>query len=215
MHKKDNLEPSSKEIYKQVSESIVKERIFILLTGNSLQTVLEAGRYAREKGLSLVGIDFRIPGVKDSLKSRKRQGQKNFGVFSITTKKEARIAINAGAMFIFSPHWDKGIIRRCRKEKVFHAGGALTPTEVSNTDDLGADSVSIFPCGRMGGLSWFEFLKGTFPKIRLIPTDVMTPYDVRQYLGAGAYAVAPVIDLEKVKEPDTYIKEFMEITTSI
>ena len=205
-------EESSKEIYKQVSESIVKEKIFILLTGNSLQTVLEAGRHAREKGLSLVGIDFRIPGVKDTLK---RQGQRNFGVFSIITKKEARIAINAGSMFIFSPHSDKGIIRRCRKEKVFLAGGALTPTEVFNTDDLGADSVSIFPCGRMGGLSWFEFLKGTFPKIRLIPTDVMTPYDVRQYLGAGAYAVAPVIDLEKVKEPDTYIKEFMEITTSI
>ncbi len=208
-------EESSKEIYKQVSESIVNEKIIILLTGNSLQTVLEVGHNAREKGLKLVGIDFRIPGVKDSLKSLKRQGQKNLGVFFVTTKKEARTAINAGAMFIFSPHSDKGIIRRCRKEKVFHAGGALTPTEVFNTNDLGADSVSLFPCGRMGGLSWFEFLKGTFPEIRLIPTDVMPPYDVRQYLAAGAYAVAPVIDLEKVKEPDTYIKEFMEIKTSI
>ncbi|HWP91413.1 MAG TPA: bifunctional 4-hydroxy-2-oxoglutarate aldolase/2-dehydro-3-deoxy-phosphogluconate aldolase [Thermodesulfobacteriota bacterium] len=208
-------EESSKEIYKQVSESIVKEKIIILLTGNSLHSVLEVGHNAREKGLKLVGIDFRIPGVKDSLKSLKRQGQKNFGVFFVTTKKETRIAINAGAMFIFSPHSDKGIIRRCRKEKVFHAGGALTPTEVFNTNDLGADSVSIFPCGRMGGLSWFIFLKNIFPRAKLIPTDTMNPFEAGQYIKAGAYAVAPVIDLEKVKEPDTYIKEFMEIRTSI
>jgi 2-dehydro-3-deoxyphosphogluconate aldolase/(4S)-4-hydroxy-2-oxoglutarate aldolase len=208
-------EESSKEIYKQVSESIAKEKIIILLTGNSLHSVLEVGRYAREKGLRLVGIDFLIPGVKDSLKSLKRQGQKNFGVFSITTKKEARIAINAGAMFIFSSHSDKGIIRRCRKEKVYHSAGSLTPTEVFNAYNLGADSVSLFPCGRMGGLSWFIFLKNIFPKTKLIPTDIISPFEASQYIEAGAYAVAPVIDLENVKEPDTYIKEFMEIRTSI
>jgi 2-dehydro-3-deoxyphosphogluconate aldolase/(4S)-4-hydroxy-2-oxoglutarate aldolase len=208
MHKKGNLEPSSKEIYKQVSESIVKEKIFILLTGNSLQSVLEAGRHAREKGLNLVGIDFRIPGVKDSLKSLKRQGQKNFGVFSVATKKEARIAINAGAMFIFSTHSDKGIIRRCRKEKVYHSAGSLTPTEVFNAYDLGSDSVSLFPCGRMGGLSWFIFLKNIFPKTKLIPTDIISPFEASQYIKAGAHAVAPIIDLGEAKEPSGLIKEF-------
>jgi hypothetical protein len=43
----------------------------------------------------------------------------------------------------------------------------------------------------------------------------MSAFEASQYIKAGAYAVAPVIDLEKVKEPDTYIKEFMEIRTSI
>lgn len=209
MPKKLAEESSSKEIRKRIVEQIEKERIFILLTGNSTQSVLEASRYARESGFNLVGVDFRIAGIKDSLKSLKRQGQKNLGVFSISTKKEARIAINVGAAFVFSTHVDKGIIRRCQKEKVFHAVGSLTPTEVFNTHDLGADSVSLFPCGEMGGLSWFVSLRGIFPKIKLIPTDIMSPFEASEYLKAGAYAVAPIIDLEKLKEPYKLMGEFI------
>ena len=209
MSKKFAEESSSKEIYEQTIERIEKERIILLLTGDSPASVTEASQYARETGFNLIGIDFKIPGVKDLLKSLKRTGQRNLGVFSISTKKEARIAINAGAVFIFSTHVDKGIIRRCKKEKVFLAVGSLTPTEVFDAYDLGADSASLFPCGQMGGPTWFLFLRGTFPRIKLIPTDIMSPFEAAQYLKAGAYAVAPIIDLEKVKEPYNLIREFI------
>jgi 2-dehydro-3-deoxyphosphogluconate aldolase/(4S)-4-hydroxy-2-oxoglutarate aldolase len=209
MSKKFAEESSSKEIYEQTIERIEKERIILLLTGDSPASVTEASQYARETGFNLIGIDFKIPGVKDLLKSLKRTGQRNLGVFSISTRKEARIAINAGAVFIFSTHVDKGIIRRCRKEKRFNATASLTPTEVFNAYDLGADSVSLFPSGQMGGLSWLEFLKGIFPMIKVIPTDVMSPIQAAQYLEAGAHAVAPIINLERVSEPCNLIREFI------
>ena len=209
MSKKFAEESSSKEIYEQTIERIEKEKIILLFAGNSLASVTEASKYAKENGFNLIAIDFKISGVKDLLKSLKRKGQRNLGVFSISTKKEARIAINAGAVFIFSTHVDKGIIRRCKKEKVFLGVGSLTPTEVFDAYDLGADSASLFPCGQMGGPTWFLFLRGTFPRIKLIPTDIMSPFEAAQYLKAGAYAVAPIIDLEKVKEPYNLIREFI------
>jgi hypothetical protein len=61
----------------------------------------------------------------------------------------------------------------------------------------------------MGGPTWFLFLRGTFPRIKLIPTDIMSPFEAAQYLKAGAYAVAPIIDIEKVKEPYNLIREFI------
>jgi 2-keto-3-deoxy-6-phosphogluconate aldolase len=61
----------------------------------------------------------------------------------------------------------------------------------------------------MGGLDWFLFLKGIFPGIKLIPTDTMSPFEASEYLRAGAYAVAPIIDLERLKEPYKLIGEFM------
>ena len=209
MSKKFAEESSSKEIYEQTIERIEKEKIILLFAGNSLASVLQASQYARENGFNSIGIDFKIPGVKDFLKSLKRTGQRNLGVFSVSTKKEARIAINAGAVFIFSTHVDKGIIRRCKKEKVFLAVGSLTPTEVFDAYDLGADSASLFPSGKMGGLSWLEFLKGIFPMIKVIPTDVMSPIQAAQYLEAGAHAVAPIINLGRVKEPCNLIREFI------
>lgn len=209
MSKRITEESSSKEIHKQTIEHIEKEKIILLFTGNSLASVTEASKYAKENGFNLIAIDFQISGVKDLLKSLKRNGQRNLGVFSISTKKEARIAINAGAVFVFSTHVDKGVIRRCKKEKVFLAVGSVTPTEVFNAHDLGADSASLFPCGQMGGLAWFVFMTGIFPMIKLIPTDIMSPFEAAQYLKAGAYAVAPIIDLEKVKEPYNLIREFI------
>lgn len=209
MSKTFDEESSSKEFYKQIIELLGKEKIILLITGNSLKYVMEASQYAKENGFNLIGVDFKTPGAKDLLKSLKRQGNRNLGVFSISTKKEARIAINAGAVFVFSTHLDKGIIRRCKKEKVFHAVGSLTPTEVFSAHDLGADSVSLFPCGQKGGQSWLVFMRRIFPTIKLIPTDTMSPFEAAQYLKAGAYAVAPIIDLERLKEPHSFIKEFM------
>jgi 2-dehydro-3-deoxyphosphogluconate aldolase/(4S)-4-hydroxy-2-oxoglutarate aldolase len=200
---------SSKETYEQTIQSIEKQRIILLLTGDTCASVREASQYARETGFSLIGIDFKIPGVKDLLKSLKRSGQQNLGVFSISTKKEARIAINAGAVFIFSTHVDKGIIRRCNKERRFQATASLTPTEVFSAYDLGADSASLFPCGQMGGLTWVEFLKDIFPMIKVIPTDIMSPIEAAQYLESGAHAVAPIINLARVKEPRNLIREFL------
>src|SRR3989304_959674 len=205
---KKPTEPTSKKIYKQIVELIERERIFFLFTGDSIKPLIEASEYLWENGFNLIGIDFRIAGVKDLLKSLKKQGQKNLGGFSISTRKEARIAINAGALFIFSTHLDRGIIRRCNKESLFHAIGALTPTEISNAYDLGANLVSIYPCEQMGGLSWFMFLRKIFPKVKFVPTDIMSPYEASQYLKAGAYAVAPIIDLDRVKEPKELIREF-------
>ncbi len=209
MTKKPAKDPSPKETYKQITTQIEKQKIILLLTGNSLAPVIELSKYSRENGFNLIGIDFRIPGAKDFLKSLKKKGRRDLGVFYISTKKDARIAINAGAIFVFSTHVDKGIIRRCKKEKVFHAVGSLSPTEVFTAYDLGADSASIFPCGQMGGQSWFLFLKRTFPKIKLIPTDKMSYFEAAQYLDAGAYAAAPIIDLENGKEPNDLIKEFI------
>lgn len=203
--------PSNKVIYSQVLEYVEKERIFLLFKGNHLNSLLESFSYASEKGFNLIGVDMNIPGVKDHLKSQRKRGRRKCGVFSISSKKGARIAINAGARFIFSTHLDKGIIRRCNREKVFSSIGCLTPNELAAANDSGARTISVFPCNKIGGVSWVAFLREIFPKLRLIPTDKMTPSDAAQYLTEGAYAVAPIIDLETGQNSRGLIEDFRTI----
>ncbi|MGB7293548.1 MAG: hypothetical protein WBD99_15370 [Thermodesulfobacteriota bacterium] len=211
MQKKRFELPSNKVIYSQMIGYVEKDKIFLLFKSNHLDSFIESSSYASEKGFNLIGIDIKTPGLKDHLKSLKKEGQRKYGVFTVSSKKEARIAINAGASFIFSTHSDRGIIRRCNRENVFNSIGCLTPTELAEANELGARTISIFPCNKMGGVSWFAFLREIFPKLRLIPTDKMNPSEASQYLTEGAYAVAPIIDLDMAENPRGLIEDFKKI----
>ena len=190
---------------------IEKEKTFLLFKGNHLDSYIEPSSYACEKGFNLIGIDIKTPGQKDYLRSMKKHGQTRYGVFSVSSKKEARIAINWGASFIFSTHCDRGIIRRCNRETVFNSIGCLTPSELAAANEFGARTISVFPCNKMGGVSWFVFLREIFPKLRLIPTDKMNPSEASQYLTEGAYAVAPIIDLDTAQNTRRLIEDFKTI----
>ena len=55
------------------------------------------------------------------------------------------------------------------------------------------------------------FLRETFPKLKIIPTDKMSPVEATEYLRKGAYAVAPIIDLEMIQHPRGLIVDFKKI----
>jgi len=196
MSNNEPIKPSPSELHKETVQRIERERVIPLLTGTSAEHIFNAVKSISERSGCLIGVDFRVRGVKDRLKSVRRKGERVFGVFSIRTAREARTAVNSGASFVFSPCLDRSILRKCKTEKVFHAPGALTPNEVSGCIELRAHAVSIFPCSAMGGVKWIKNLKEIFPAVRFIPTDDMTSEDIRRYLDAGAYAVAPIINAE-------------------
>lgn len=199
MPNKKPEQPSPLERYKKTIELIEAQRVFILLTGESVERVFDVLQLLREKEHLLVSIDFKIPGVKDKLKTLRRKGERCPGVYSVSTARDARTAINSGAEFVFTTHVDKGISKKCRREKIFHAAGALTPKEAYEAHNYGADALSLFPCSAMGGLNWLLRLKDMYPGFKLIPTDVMTPGEAQEYLKAGSYAVAPIIDTGKTE----------------
>ncbi len=208
MQARETPEQSSIKSLTETREKIEKEKVVILLTGSSHERVFEVAEFISGKSGCLTGLDFRIPGVKEKLKSLKRKSGRCYGVFSVSTLKEARAAVGSGARFIFSPHMDKGILRKCRREHLFHAPGALTPTEVNNAYELRADAVSLFPCSAVGGVTWLKRLKYLYPGVKFIPTDYMTPEEAAEYVGEGAYAAAPIINTDISNDPEGLIKGF-------
>jgi len=67
--------------------------------------------------------------------------------------------------------------------------GALTPTEVVSSTEMGADVIKIFPA-EFFGPAYIKSLKGPFPKIEFMPTGGVTPQTVGDFLRAGAFATA-------------------------
>jgi 2-dehydro-3-deoxyphosphogluconate aldolase/(4S)-4-hydroxy-2-oxoglutarate aldolase len=125
------------------------------------------------------------------------------GAGTVLNAESARDCIRVGAKFIISPATDFDVIQYCNESEVVVMPGALTPTEVVNAWNAGADFIKVFPAGAMGGASYLKSLKTPLPDIRLIPTGGVTQATAADFIKAGASAVgvgADLVDLKAIRE---------------
>jgi 2-dehydro-3-deoxyphosphogluconate aldolase/(4S)-4-hydroxy-2-oxoglutarate aldolase len=97
-------------------------------------------------------------------------------------------AARAGAKFIASPGRDAGMIQACRRHGVPSVVGAMTPTEIMEAINLGADVIKVFPAASVGP-GFFAEVRGPFPGLHLMAAGGMTLGNVKDYVVAGAEIV--------------------------
>jgi 2-dehydro-3-deoxyphosphogluconate aldolase/(4S)-4-hydroxy-2-oxoglutarate aldolase len=81
--------------------------------------------------------------------------------------------------------------------------GALTPTEVVQAWNAGADFVKVFPAGAVGGANYLKALKAPLPQIELVPTGGVTLITAADFIRAGAAALGvgtDLVDIEALRE---------------
>jgi 2-dehydro-3-deoxyphosphogluconate aldolase/(4S)-4-hydroxy-2-oxoglutarate aldolase len=76
---------------------------------------------------------------------------------------QAAEAAQAGAQFLVSPHTEPVLAQAMVATGLPVMMGALTPTEVVASRQLGSDVVKLFP-GSLGGPEYMKALKGPFPQ---------------------------------------------------
>jgi 2-dehydro-3-deoxyphosphogluconate aldolase/(4S)-4-hydroxy-2-oxoglutarate aldolase len=112
------------------------------------------------------------------------------GVGSVMDAPTAALFLAAGANFIVSPSFNPEVARLCNRRKVAYLPGCLTPTEIAQAEEWGAEVVKIFP-GNIGGPEFIRALLGPCPWTRMMPTGGVdaTEASITQWIGAGAAAV--------------------------
>ncbi|HVJ89354.1 MAG TPA: bifunctional 4-hydroxy-2-oxoglutarate aldolase/2-dehydro-3-deoxy-phosphogluconate aldolase [Labilithrix sp.] len=110
------------------------------------------------------------------------------GAGSVLDSETARLAILAGARFVVSPTFCRGVIEVCHRYDVAAIPGAYTPTEIANAWEAGADLVKVFPAGALGP-GYVKAVRGPLPHVRLVPTGGVRLDNAVDFLGAGAVAV--------------------------
>ena len=157
------------------------------IDGNFFHDVMEVSFAA---GLQALEITMNTEGVADIV-SRCRpevpEG-KLLGVGTVRNPAEARIAIEAGAMFLVTPNTDTRVIEYAAARDIPVIAGAFTPTEVYNAWAAGAAMVKIFPCGVVGP-GYIRELRGPFDHIPMMAVGGVTLENLRDYFRAGAAGV--------------------------
>jgi len=113
---------------------------------------------------------------------------KLLGMGTIRNLEEAKMAVQAGAMFMVTPNIDTKVIDHAKDNNIPIIAGALTPTEVYNAWSAGADMVKVFPCSSFGP-DYIKELRGPFENIPLVAVGGVNLDNITDYFAAGARAV--------------------------
>jgi len=162
----------------------------------SIRTSTGAGaRFAAETiaaaGIPVVEITMTVPDALTVIKDLVRQNPSLIvGADSDWDLDSARRAVDAGAMFVTSPGLDsRSILEFVVQEDIVVIPGALTPTELSNAWQAGADFIKVFPCHSMGGPRYIRALRGPFPDIPMIASGGVNQVNAEDFILGGAAAL--------------------------
>lgn len=155
-------------------------------------------------GMSLIEITWNSQDAPDVINQLRSQlPDCTIGTGTLMNKEQLKVAVDAGAQFLFSPHVDTGLIESAVAARVPIIPGALSPTEIITAWQAGASCVKVFPIQAVGGASYIKALQGPLGQIPLIPTGGVTLSNAPEFIKAGAIAVGLAGDLFPKRLVDT------------
>lgn len=168
-------------------QTLLKHGIVGVVRTPSPDTAKRAVEAVLAGGIRVVEITFTVPDATKVIASVASTLGNDvvLGAGTVTNAEKAKAAIGAGAKFIVAPNTDPSTISTSRACGVLAIPGALTPTEVVNAVNAGADAVKIFPASVFGP-SYLKALRGPLPDVVLMPTGGVEPGNLYDYLAAGA-----------------------------
>ena len=154
-------------------------------------------------GIDTIEVTMTVPNAVELIATLSTREHLLIGAGSVLDPEQARDCINGGAKFIVSPTTNFDTIEYCNEKEIVVMPGALTPTEILNATEAGADIVKVFPADSMGGAKYLRSLKAPMPHLKLIPTGGVNQSTAADFIKAGAEAVgvgADLVDLEAIRE---------------
>ena len=189
----------------EVIQQIRDTGIIPVVRATSADEAMRAIDAIREGGISVLEITMTVPGaIKVIEQVSQRYGKDALvGAGTVLDPEIAEACVSSGAQFVVSPALNLETIACCRRLDVPVIPGALTPTEVVQAWNAGADFVKVFPAGAVGGANYLKALKAPLPQIELVPTGGVTLITAADFIRAGAAALGvgtDLVDIEALRE---------------
>jgi len=107
-----------------------------------------------------------------------------FGAGTVLTIEQVDAACKAGAKYIISPNFKAEVVEHTKKRGLVSIPGCMTPTEIIDAHDCGADFVKLFPATTLG----FKYIKDILAPIshvKLVATGGVNEENFGEYLDLG------------------------------
>jgi len=175
-----------------VLEALERHRVVAVVRQKGPGSALAHARTVLDAGLRVIEISLTTPGAWDAIEQLATVcagiDDVTMGVGTVHTPEEVNRAADLGAAFVISPTLSRPVIATARERGIATIPGCLTPTEMWQATQWGADAVKIFPASLWTPASLAGML-AALPSLRCVPTGAIAPGEVTGWLTAGALAV--------------------------
>lgn len=174
----------------QILHQIQSSGIIPIIRTEGASEAVRVANAVVEGGVDTLEVTMTVDGALAALEqlANASGGGLLIGAGTVLDPETARLCILAGARFLVTPNLNTDVIRMAHRYGVPVAVGAMTPTEVTQALEHGADLIKLFPAANLGP-SYLKALRAPLPQAPLLPTGGVSLENVGEWLKAGAVAV--------------------------
>lgn len=138
-------------------------------------------------GIDCIEITMTTPKALEIIRQASERLPENIiiGVGSVLDPETANAAIYTGAEFVVGPVYNPAVIRMAHRYDKVCVSGAMTPTEILQAWENGADVVKVFPATTLGS-KYFKDVLAPMPQVQLSPTGGVNLQNAGDFIKAGA-----------------------------
>ncbi|MEK9603381.1 MAG: bifunctional 4-hydroxy-2-oxoglutarate aldolase/2-dehydro-3-deoxy-phosphogluconate aldolase [Flavobacteriaceae bacterium] len=191
-------------------EQLLSTKIIAIIRLSSSEPIQELAKALYRGGISAIEITMGTPDALNEIKKMSQIEGVIPGVGSVIDAKTAQSALEAGAQFVVTPVSKPEVIQMTHRYDKPILSGAMTPSEILQAYEWGADVIKLFPAANFG-LSYFKAVKAPMPHLPIMPTGGVTVENAAQWIASGAVCLgvgSTLVNQELIAK-----KDFDGITT--
>lgn len=194
-------------------KTIMESGMVLIIRTDSAEEAKQVAQAAVEGGVKALEITMSCAnavGVISYLAEKYADTDVVVGAGTVLDAETANTVMLAGARLLVSPNLNPKMLEIANRYQAVTISGALTPTEILNTVNSGADLVKLFPAEFMGP-NYVKTVKAPLPQAAIVPTGGVTPDNVKEWFVVGCAALGVGSYISKAHKKDG---DYTKVTTA-
>ena len=180
----------------RVIEEIKKERLIVIVRNVKKEKLIPLAEAMYQGGIRLLEITYSADGYISDEETAQMihdlcehfKDRMFIGAGTVLTKNQVALTKQAGGNFIISPNTKKEVIEAAVVYGMVSIPGALTPSEIEDAYEFGADFVKLFPITSLG-IDYVKAIRAPLTHIPLLAVGGVDLNNIKDYLNAGICGV--------------------------
>ena len=182
-----------KNMREQIIQKIKEEKLIAIVRGIMPELCLKVAQALYDGGVRFMEITYNQNAPESWIQTAEAiqavaeafDGRMFVGAGTVTNVELVEMTYSHKGQYIISPDTDIDVIKRTRELNMVSMPGAMTPSEIKQAYDAGADFVKLFPAGILGP-NYLKAVKAPLNHIPILAVGGISDKNVQEFLAAGA-----------------------------